>query len=181
VQPGIVAYATWVKAVLDSSDLLAFNEPQRKTGKYHYDIRLTALMIAKHGSNGRGCFAAAEYVAPEIGCGRAVVEEHRKILIERGWFTVVSRSGGDRKRAMVLDISFPESAEGKSRSLPHAHAREEEKATGQPAAPKGHAETYNGAVVFGTSGADPWDDDEEDGASDGPPVRMLEGKHRAWG
>jgi hypothetical protein len=178
VQPGIVAYATWIKAVLESPDLLAFNEPQRKIEKFHYDIRLTALMIAKHGANGRSCFASSEHIAPQIGCGKAVVERQRKALIEGGWFTVVSRTGGDTKRAMILDIAFPDSAEDRAQPPPRAHAHEEDK---QPAAPKGEPSTYSDAVVFGISGVDPWGEDEEDKGSDGPPVRMLEGKRRVLG
>lgn len=169
-RPGIVAYKTWEKAVLDSPDLRAFNEPDRKARRYHVDIRFVALMIAKDGANGRNCFASSETVAAYLGCGRGAVERARKALIERGWFTVVSRRGGTTRRAMVVDIALPGNDKDKSQPVPHARTRE---------APE--AVTYNGAVVFGASGADPWDEDEEDEDSGGPPVKMREGKRRAWG
>jgi hypothetical protein len=190
-RPGIVNFAEWQKAILDSPELRDYHAAERKAGKFHYDIRLTALMIAKHGANGRGCFASSPVIAREIGCGRRVVEAHRKALIARGWFTVVTRSGGDNRRSMVLDIAFPDTGTESVRPVPascvptrvvEGNGRQSAPVAESSPAPVAREPRpdYGGVFVFGADGADAWDDDGDDMESSGPPVRAWGSVPRAW-
>jgi len=102
LEPGIKGYHQWQKAILNDQPLRDI------AGKGYFDIRLIAIAIGAFGASGRGCFAAEEVVAGQIGCHRNVVAKYRRQLIDLGWFTVVARNGGSLRRGLVLDISLPE-------------------------------------------------------------------------
>ncbi len=87
-----VKFLQWIKALwADTSIPLA--------------ERAIAMIIAEHGANGIGCFATAATVARIAGYERKYVERARASLIRRGWFTVVSRTGGHYRRSLVLSIA----------------------------------------------------------------------------
>ena len=59
------------------------------------------------GTNGYNCFPSAETVAGQIGCSPKTVRNWRAHLIHIGWFKVVTRTGGNSQRSLVLDIAIP--------------------------------------------------------------------------
>jgi hypothetical protein len=101
LEPRVNGYHQWQKAVLRDETLGEI------AARGYFDIRLVAYAIAIHGENGRGCFATSSTLSGVIGCERHAVERYRQTLIDLGWFKVVSRNGGVRRRALVLDISIP--------------------------------------------------------------------------
>jgi Helix-turn-helix domain len=113
LKPGIEGHWEWRKALHADQGLRehAANARKRSGGRGGngggVDIRYVAVVIADHGRNGRGCFAESATIAAEIGCHRNTVDSLRRELIQRGWFTVVSRKGGRNRRSLVLDISAP--------------------------------------------------------------------------
>src|SRR5262249_31121958 len=106
--PKVSGYHQWQKAILRDQVLRDI------ASKGYFDIRLIAIAIATFGANGRGCYAAEETVAQLIGCRRNAIGNYRKQLIDLGWFTVVSRDGGFRRRGLILDISIPGAVSGQA-------------------------------------------------------------------
>jgi hypothetical protein len=100
------AYRAWRKALRQDEKLLDIATASSRK-PYSVDIRYVAICIADEGTNGYGCFPALETVAECFSCSPRTIQTYRSKLIELGWFTVVSREGGDNRRSLVLDIAIP--------------------------------------------------------------------------
>jgi len=107
-EAGITGYHAWQKAVMNDGTL------REIAADGYFDIRVIAFAIALAGENGRGCFAASETIAAQIGTKRGTIDRYRKQLIDLGWFAIASRSGGWNRRSVVLDIALPENSHGQT-------------------------------------------------------------------
>jgi hypothetical protein len=107
-EQGITGYHAWQKAVMSDGTL------REIAGDGYFDIRVIAFAIALAGENGRGCFAASETIAGQVGTKRGTIDRYRKQLIDLGWFAIVSRNGGANRRSVVLDIALPEVSNGQA-------------------------------------------------------------------
>jgi hypothetical protein len=107
LRPGIVGLMEWQRAIRDDPGLRSYMQAAKGNRPHGWDVRYIALTIASHGQNGRGCFATAATIAAEVGCSRNTVETARQYLINAGWFSVLSRTGGANRRSLVLSIALP--------------------------------------------------------------------------
>jgi hypothetical protein len=107
-EQGVKGYHAWQKAVMHDYAL------REIAADGYFDIRIVAFAIALEGENGRGCFAASETIAGEVGTKRGTIDRYRKQLIELGWFVIASRNGGWNRRSVVLDIALPEDGNGQA-------------------------------------------------------------------